>query len=50
MRSKFLTCIIALEVLANPVMKHAVVQRLLNGLNAKIEEELPIYDASPDYS
>jgi hypothetical protein len=47
-RSKFLTCIIALEVLANPVMKHAVVQRLLNDLNAKIEEELPIYDAQSD--
>ena len=47
-RSKFLTCIIALEVLSNPVMKHKVVHLLLDDLNAKIKEQLHVYDVNSD--
>jgi hypothetical protein len=47
-RSKFLTCIIALEVLSNPVMKHAVARWLLDDLNARIEEQLRPYGDDSD--
>jgi hypothetical protein len=45
LRSKFLTCITALEVLANPVLKHEVAQRLLSQLNDMIQEQMSIYQS-----
>lgn len=47
-RSKFLTCIIALEVLSTPLKKHAVVQQLLDELDARVEEQIKIYDSKSD--
>lgn len=47
-RSKFLTHIIALEVLASPTAKHPIAQRLLDDLNTRIEEQLIAYTANSD--
>lgn len=47
-RSKFLTFIIALEVLATPTVKHVVAQRLLDDFNSRIEEQLITYSVSSD--
>ena len=46
--SKFLNCVTALEVLANPVPRHDIAQCLLNQLNQKIEEQLPSYQSDSD--
>ena len=48
LRSKFLTCITALEVLANPVLKHEIAQRLLSQLNEMIQEQMSVYQSDTD--
>lgn len=48
MKSKFLTCIIALEVLTEPIEKHAVAQSLLDDLDARIKQQLPSYAKDSD--
>lgn len=48
LRSKFLTCVIALEVLSTRLRKHAVVQELLDELDVKVKRKIKDYDSKSD--
>lgn len=48
LRAKFLTCVIALEVLAIKLPKHAIVQELLDELGAKVVGIITDYDSHSD--
>ncbi len=45
LRSQLLTCMTALRILAQPVKKHEVVQRLLDRLNEEITAQMQAYPA-----
>lgn len=48
LRSKFLTCVIALEVLSTRLKKHATVQQLLDELDSKVKAQIGDCDSKSD--